>query len=137
MADGTPDVSHVTRLYTLLLLKAKPRHGYSIITEIGEMTGDEPSTSHVYPFLSDLEEQGYVEAEKTGDRGKKVYRLTADGEAFVDEQVGAFGQMLQAVLENSIVECDHCTCKVYDDGFEQDGNMYCCRHCAAADSPSA
>lgn len=126
------DVSHVVRLYTLLLLKKGPRHGYEVIKEIESMTGKEPTTSHIYPFLSELEENGLVDAEQEGSRGKKVYSLTEDGDDFVAEQIGSFGEILQAAIEGGVQECAHCDCKVYDDGYEEDGKMYCCEHCARA-----
>lgn len=58
------NVNHIYRVYTLLLLKTEPRHGYEIIDRIEKMTGEEPSTSHIYPFLSELEEKGYLESEE-------------------------------------------------------------------------
>lgn len=125
------NITHVYRVYTLLLLKADARHGYEIIDQIETMTGDEPSTSHIYPFLGKLEDQGYVSVEK-GSRGKKVYSLTDEGETFVGEQLDAFGEMLYTAIQDKVRECSHCACKVYDDGYEEDGEVYCCKHCARA-----
>ncbi len=127
------NITHVARLYTLLLLKRKPRHGYEIITEIGEITGSKPSTSHIYPFLQKLEEKDLIKADEQGERGKKVYRLTESGEAFVRKQIDSFGTILDAALEDRITDCAHCDCQIYDGGFQQDGKTYCCQHCAEAD----
>ncbi|MFB6166735.1 MAG: PadR family transcriptional regulator, partial [Candidatus Nanohaloarchaea archaeon] len=126
------NVSHVVRLYTLLLLREEPHHGYELIKEIGNATGKEPSTSHIYPFLQKLEEEGLVEAEETGNRGKTEYTLTDEGRRFADEQVESVGQMISAAVEGSIEECSHCDCEIYDGGVEVEGNVYCCRHCAEA-----
>lgn len=123
----------MVRLYTLLLLQGEPRHGYEIIKRIGELTGDEPSTSQVYPFLSKLADEELVAVEETGPRGKKRYELTGEGESFVADQVASLGEMLSAAVEGSVEECAHCDCEIYDGGVEVDGEMYCCRHCAAAD----
>lgn len=125
------DVSHTARLFTLLLLRQKPRHGYELIKEIGRVTGDEPSTSHVYPFLATLADEGIVEAEETGDRGKTVYTLTDEGEAFVDEQVASIGKLLDAAVEGHLAECAHCGALIYEGGHEHGGKTYCCEHCAA------
>ncbi len=126
------NVSHVVRLYTLLLLKEGPRHGYAVMKEIESMTGTEPTASHIYPFLGELEDNGLVEAEEEGSRGKKVYSLTEEGEDFVADQIGSFGRLLEAAIEGGVQECAHCDCKIYEDGYEADGETYCCEHCAQA-----
>ncbi|WP_414836298.1 PadR family transcriptional regulator [Candidatus Nanohalococcus occultus] len=127
-----PNLNHTYRMYTLLLLKTGSRHGYDIIDKIEEMTGDEPSTSHIYPFLSELEENGYVSVEK-GTRGKKTYSLTDEGKTLVSEQLDSFGEMLYAAIQDKVRECAHCDCQIYDNGYEKDGELYCCKHCASAE----
>lgn len=125
-------LTHIYRVYTLLLLKTDSRHGYEIIDKIEDMTGDKPSTSHIYPFLSELEENGYIESKK-GARGKKTYTLTKDGQNFVREQLNSFGEMLYAAVQDKVKKCYHCDCKIYDNGHLEDGRTYCCEHCAKAD----
>ncbi|QGA80898.1 PadR family transcriptional regulator [Candidatus Nanohalobium constans] len=126
-----PNLNHTYRVYTLLLLKMGSRHGYEIIDRIGEVTGKDPSTSHIYPFLSELEENDYVVSEN-GSRGKKIYSLTEEGKDFVGDQLDSFGEMLHAAIRDEIDECSHCSCKIYDNGYEDDGDVFCCRHCAGA-----
>lgn len=125
------NLHHIYRVYTLLLLKTDSRHGYEVIDKIEEMTGEEPSTSHIYPFLSELEENGYINSEK-GSRGKKTYSLTDEGETFVAEQLDSFGEMLHAAIKDEIQECSHCDCEIYDNGYEENGKIYCCKHCASS-----
>lgn len=125
------DLSNVNRLYTVMLLESGERHGYQIIKEIEEITGKKPSTSHIYPFLSTLEEKGLVESEKKGDRGKKVYNLTEDGRKVMHEQVEAFSKILSTAIEGEITECSHCGCEIYSGGYEEDGEVFCCKHCAS------
>jgi DNA-binding PadR family transcriptional regulator len=125
------DLSNVNRLYTVMLLESGERHGYQIIKEIEEITGKKPSTSHIYPFLSTLEEKGLVESEKKGDRGKKVYNLTEDGRKVMQEQVEAFSKILSTAIEGEITECSHCGCEIYSGGYEEDGEVFCCKHCAS------
>lgn len=125
------DISHTARLFTLLLLRQQPRHGYELIKEIGRVTGEEPSTSHIYPFLSTLEEKGLVEAEESGSRGKTVYHLTAGGRDVVDDQVESIGKLLDAAIEGRLDECSHCGALIYEGGVEVEGEIYCCEHCAA------
>ncbi|MCJ7428797.1 MAG: PadR family transcriptional regulator [Candidatus Nanohaloarchaeota archaeon QJJ-5] len=126
------DLSNVNRLYTVLLLASGGKHGYQLIKEIENITGTKPTTSHIYPFLDKLAEKGLVEAEKQGNRGKKVYHLTEAGEDLVEEQLNSFGTILEAAIEGEIEECTHCGCEIYKGGYEDAGELFCCEHCAAA-----
>ena len=68
------------------MLAEKPRHGYEIIKALGERVGGgySPSPGVVYPTLSMIEDMGYATtAQEQG--GRKLYTLTADGEAFLAE----------------------------------------------------
>ena len=84
------------RLVILHLLQEKPRHGYEMIKEIEQLAGGDysPSPGVVYPTLTLLDELGYaaVEAE-TG--GKKLYRITAEGQLFLSENRPALESVLQ------------------------------------------
>jgi DNA-binding PadR family transcriptional regulator len=62
-------------------ISAQPRHGYEIITAIGEKSGGayRPSPGVVYPTLQMLEELGHARTAARGDR--KVYEITAEGRA--------------------------------------------------------
>lgn len=129
------DLSNVNRLYTLLLLESGGKHGYQIIKDIERITGNKPTTSHIYPFLDKLADRDLAEAEEEGDRGKKVYSLTDEGEQLVEEQLDSFGEILQTAIEGEIRECKHCGCEVYTGGYEENGDFYCCRHCAESTAP--
>jgi DNA-binding PadR family transcriptional regulator len=73
--------------YVILdLLKDKPAHGYEIIKALEERFHGfySPSAGSVYPTLQLLEDMGYV---KSSDQdGKKVYTITAEGNAFLKER---------------------------------------------------
>ena len=73
------------RLVILRLIREKPRHGYEIIKALEEQLHGcyTPSAGSVYPTLQMLEDQGYVRIVEEG--GKKVYHITPEGEAFLDE----------------------------------------------------
>lgn len=124
------DLSNVNRLYTVLLLESGEKHGYQIIKDIENITGNRPTTSHIYPFLEKLTNKGAVEVEKKGARGKKVYQLTEEGEEIVEEQIKAFDEILQTAVEGEIDECENCGCKIYSGGYEEEGKVFCCKHCA-------
>lgn len=69
------------RFVILRLLAEKPRHGYDLIKEIEDRLGGaySPSPGVVYPTLTLLEEMGYANVTEAG--GKKLYAVTAEGEA--------------------------------------------------------
>jgi DNA-binding PadR family transcriptional regulator len=73
--------------YVILdLLKDKPRHGYDIIRELGELSYGfyKPSPGVIYPTLQMLEEMGY--ASSTEQEGKKIYAITEEGLKFLTKQ---------------------------------------------------
>jgi DNA-binding PadR family transcriptional regulator len=74
------------RLYLLLLLGDEPRHGYELIRLLEDrfMGLYTPSAGTIYPRLTALEEDGLVEHDVVD--GRKVYRLTAAGQAELDER---------------------------------------------------
>jgi DNA-binding PadR family transcriptional regulator len=66
------------------MLAEQPRHGYELMKAIEErMTGSySPSPGVIYPTLFWLEDMGFATVE-TEDGGRKRYRPTAEGEAFL------------------------------------------------------
>ena len=61
-------------------------NGYQIISAIAERTGGawKPSPGSVYPTISQLEDEGLVEADD--ERGRRTLRLTDAGRAYVADQ---------------------------------------------------
>lgn len=74
------------KLVLLALIAEQPRHGYELIRTIEEMFDGNyaPSPGAVYPTLTLLEEMDYASVE-LGDGGKKRYRITDAGRAFLEE----------------------------------------------------
>ena len=83
----------------LRLLREKPRHGYEIIKALEERMGGcyTPSPGTVYPTLQLLEDQGYVRAVEA--EGKRVYHITPEGEAFLEEHRDAIEEILERVRD--------------------------------------
>jgi DNA-binding PadR family transcriptional regulator len=67
------------------LLRERPKHGYEMIKELeGRFSGFySPSPGSVYPTLQMLEDRGYVRS--VTEDGKRIYSLTAEGRAYLDE----------------------------------------------------
>lgn len=68
-------------------LRFRPRSGYDVksAVEISTRFFWGASFGQIYPELRRLEQAGLVEVESEGRRARKVYRLTADGEAALGE----------------------------------------------------
>jgi DNA-binding PadR family transcriptional regulator len=83
----------------LRLIREKPRHGYEIIKALEQETGGwyTASAGTVYPTLQLLEDQGHVRIVETG--GKKVYHITPEGEAFLEEHRDVLDDILERVRE--------------------------------------
>ncbi|CAM3963117.1 Transcriptional regulator PadR-like family protein [Smaragdicoccus niigatensis] len=95
------------RAAILSVLADEPRNGYQIIQEISSRSGDawKPSPGSVYPTLQQLEDEGLVEA--ADDNGRKVFRLTAEGNNYVAANADEVNAPWEAFAEAS----------TEDDGF--------------------
>ncbi len=86
------------RLLLLAMIAQRPRHGYELIKEIEERFGGgyTPSPGVIYPTLAWLDDMGYARIETEGeDRGgRKLYRLTAEGESFLQANRAAAEELL-------------------------------------------
>jgi len=70
-----------------LLAEGQPWNGYQIIQEIGARTQGvwRPSAGSVYPALQQLEDEALIRAEATGEDRRRMYTLTEEGQAYVEE----------------------------------------------------
>lgn len=73
-------------LVVLQLLRTQPMHGYQLITSIRKSFGVYFGPSTIYPLLTTLEDNGYVQSEwdMNHERPRKVYALTKDGQSTLD-----------------------------------------------------
>jgi DNA-binding PadR family transcriptional regulator len=83
----------------LRLLREKPRHGYDIIKALEERFAGcyTPSPGTVYPTLELLADQGLVRAVE--EDGRKVYHITADGEAFLEQHKDTIEEIFDRVRD--------------------------------------
>ena len=75
------------------VLRGEPMNGYQLINQISERSAGawKPSPGSVYPTLQQLEDEGLIEADESG--GRRTFRLTADGERYVDENAGELAEV--------------------------------------------
>ena len=78
------------RLVLLALIAEKPSHGYELIRAVEAKFGGAyaPSPGAVYPTLTMLEEQDFIRGESQ-EGSKKVYAITAEGQAYLRENDAA------------------------------------------------
>jgi DNA-binding PadR family transcriptional regulator len=95
------------RFILLSMIAARPAHGYDLIKALEERMGGgySPSPGVIYPTLTMLEEQGY--ATVAAEDGKKLYRATDEGVAFLKANqavVGAIQARIDGIArERSVV----------------------------------
>ena len=95
------------RFILLSMISTKPSHGYDLFKALEERMGGgySPSPGVIYPTLTMLEEQGF--ASVTPEDGKKLYRATPEGEAFLQANqasVDAIRTRIDAIArERSVV----------------------------------
>lgn len=75
------------KLILLALIAEQPRHGYQLIRTIEEMFNGAytPSPGAIYPTLTMLEEMGYARVEASDASSRKLYVVTTEGTAYLDE----------------------------------------------------
>ncbi len=95
-------------LLLLAILQSGPAHGYAIIRELERSSHGafDLAEGTVYPALYRLEKQGLLESRRAAvdGRERRVYSLTAKGQAALGEDVKVwqhFAQGVSAVLEGA------------------------------------
>ena len=83
------------RLLLLAMIAGRPSHGYELIKAVEERFGGAytPSPGVIYPTLSWLDDMGYAAVEPV-EGGRKRYRITPEGEAFLAANRAAADELL-------------------------------------------
>ena len=96
-------------LLILALVETRPRHGY----DIGKLIESESqgelrfNVASLYPLLYRLEKRGWLEGrwtEKSGQRRRRLYRLTPDGRKVLAAQRSGWRVFARAVSRIARVE---------------------------------
>src|SRR3546814_8288563 len=91
------------RLVLLKLIADEPRHGYDLIRQVEELTSGAyaPSPGVIYPTLTLLDDMGQIAVQQS-EGARKIFAVTADGQAELDanrEAIDALIQRLAAIGE--------------------------------------
>jgi PadR family transcriptional regulator, regulatory protein PadR len=76
----------------LLLLRERPVHGYELLEQLPELTGERVDMGNLYRFLRVLEADGIVRSQwddQAPGPSKRVYELTDEGRALLDSWASA------------------------------------------------
>jgi PadR family transcriptional regulator, regulatory protein PadR len=76
----------------LLLLRERPAHGYELLEQLPELTGERVDMGNLYRFLRVLEQDGIVSSEWDDEApgpSKRIYELTDEGRALLDHWASA------------------------------------------------
>lgn len=107
-ADSTTFFENPTRAslnyFILMLLRSTPKHGYMIMQDIERHTegGWKPSHSAIYKMLNGMEEEGVITSweEKDGERARRVYRISEEGEKLLSESEKGFEMFMNAFISS-------------------------------------
>jgi PadR family transcriptional regulator, regulatory protein PadR len=96
LASGAYDVrARVERFAepaVLLLLRERPVHGYELLEQLPELTGERVDMGNLYRFLRLLEAEAIVRSrwdDKAPGPSKRVYELTDEGRALLEQWASA------------------------------------------------
>src|SRR6266704_625258 len=89
-------------LLILSLVEARPRHGYEISKLIEQRSGGAVHfhVASLYPLLYRLEKRGWLQGrwvEKTGQRRRRFYKLTAEGKKVLRAQRSTWQSFVTAI----------------------------------------
>lgn len=106
MADPSGDLSPFAApaLLVLAALADGPKHGYAIMQEAEELSGQAMGPGTLYAALARLERRGLIEALPADDR-RRPYRLTGVGAATLESHLsrlhGFAGTALQRLEDGT------------------------------------
>ena len=89
-------------LIVLSIVEARARHGYEISKLIESRSGGELKfhVASLYPLLYRLEERGWLKGrwvEKAGQRRRRFYSLTAEGNRVLEQQRETWQKFVRAI----------------------------------------
>jgi DNA-binding PadR family transcriptional regulator len=118
------------QLVILALLAERPAHGYELIKTIEERSNGfySPSPGVIYPALTFLEEIGHARVVQEASR--KLYSITAEGEAHLAEHRATADAILEALsrIGRRMDEVREAFAGVGDPDFDASDGLHRARH---------
>jgi DNA-binding PadR family transcriptional regulator len=103
-----------TTYFILLSLSPAPRHGYSVMKDVRQLSQERVvlSTGTLYSALKRLLDQGWIQRtddpEGSSDgRGRKAYRLTALGQQILEAEVLRLHGLVNAARGRALDAASH------------------------------
>lgn len=108
------DISKVSmlELQVLWLLSQKEGHGYGLIQDLSKHRSSPLTPGTVYPLLSRFEKQGLIAVSSTGEREKKAYVLTPEGQKLLDKLAAEFIETFDGIYTK--YHCSGCAHFLHD-----------------------
>lgn len=89
-------------LVVLRLLRDRTMYGYQISQAMNEKSGGKFTIAVLYPILYRLEEQGYIQVERTEvihNRARSYYAITEEGRRYLERSLGEYRVIHQAFMD--------------------------------------
>lgn len=93
-----PRRTDLIELLVLHTLEDRPLHGYGVYKELAVHLGDDLTSGKVYSILNRMEDDGLARS-RSGEGRRRVYELTDEGQAVLDEVRAAPDSLKTAVAE--------------------------------------
>jgi DNA-binding PadR family transcriptional regulator len=81
-------------LYILVSLSGGPKHGYAIMADVEQISGEPLGAGTLYQVLARLERRGFIEALEPQER-RRPYRLTGAGASALRAHLDGLARVLE------------------------------------------
>lgn len=82
-------------IYVLVSLSDGPKHGYAIMGDVEQISGEQLGAGTLYQVLARLERRGLIEALEPEER-RRPYRLTGAGAAALQAHLDGLARLVDA-----------------------------------------
>lgn len=104
------DISRISMLELQVLwhLSNHDSHGYALIQDLSKNRTTPLTAGTLYPLLGRFEAQGLIAVKETGEREKKTYALTPDGQKLLDKLAQEFIETFDGIyVKYHCAACAH------------------------------
>ena len=84
-------------MLVLASLNAGVKHGYAIILDVEEHSGERLGPGTLYGVIARLETMGFIVPLEVEERGRRPYRITAAGRKALVERLNEFARYLRVL----------------------------------------